>query len=74
MIQLEWVPVEGSSRITAMAYDATTETIYVQFPNGKKWHYDGCPTPIWEEFRATPSKGQYIAQILNHRPNGQYVG
>ena len=72
MIELEWIPVEGSERISAMAYDSATETIYVQFPKGgTQWHYDGCPPHLWSEFVAAPSKGQYIHQVLNNRPNGR---
>lgn len=70
MIDLEWMPVTDSSRITAMAYDSTTETIFVQFPDGVQWQYESCPPIIWDEFRCS-SKGTYISQVLNHRPNSR---
>ncbi len=71
---LEWTPVD-STRIVAEAYDAETETIYVRFPNGVEWRYEACPPFVWEEFTAPgQSRGQYIAHVLNNKPNGRYSG
>jgi YD repeat-containing protein len=70
-----WIDVHGSGRITAMAYDASSETIYVRFPNGKAWWYGSCPSRVWDEFSdGMTSKGQYIARVLNHHPNGEWGG
>jgi hypothetical protein len=70
---IEWIEVSGSSRIVAEAYDFDTETIYVRFPNGVEWWYSACPAHVWEEFRSQ-SRGQYIHDVLNHKPNGRYAG
>ena len=32
---IEWIPVIGSRRIIAQAYDPRIETIYVRFRNGR---------------------------------------
>jgi hypothetical protein len=72
---IEWIPVIGSTRITAEAYDASMETIYVRFPNGVEWRYAACPPQIWEAFRAQgQSRGKYIHEVLNHKPNGRHAG
>jgi len=72
---IEWIPVEGSSRVLAEAYVAETETILVRFPDGTEWAYSACPTSVWAEFTAPgQSRGQYIAQILNAKPNGRWSG
>lgn len=72
---LEWIPVADSSRIVALAYDSEVEAIYVRFPNGVEWQYELCPQHVWDEFSAPgQSKGQYIDQVLNHKPHGRYVG
>lgn len=72
---MEWIPVTGSKRITAEAYDATTETIYVRFPNGVEWWYAACPPNVWDAFTAPgQSRGQYIKDVLNHKPNGRHTG
>ena len=69
---IEWNPV-SSSVITAEAYDAETETIYVRFTNGQEWGYSACPKHVWEEFTAPgQSKGQYLNQILKQKPNARY--
>ena len=69
---LEWQAVD-SKRITAEAYDPIAETIYVRFPNAVEWWYSACPPSVWEEFAApATSKGSYIKDVLNHRPNGKH--
>lgn len=72
---IEWQPVFGSSRIVAEAYDASTERILVRFPNGVEWWYGACPPQTWEQFTApNQSRGQYIKEVLNHKPHGRFVG
>ncbi len=72
---LTWVPVSGSSRIVAEAYDPQAERIYVRFPNGIEWWYAGCPPQVWQEFTAPgQSRGQYISDVLNHKPHGRHSG
>ncbi len=72
---IEWVPVSGSTRIEAEAYDAEAETIYVRFPNGVEWWYAACPLQVWEEFSASgQSRGEYIRNVLNFKPNGRHAG
>jgi hypothetical protein len=70
---VEWIPVAGSTRIVAEAYDDQTETIYVRFPDGTSWFYAGCPPHVWVEF-TSQSRGKYISQVLNFRPNGRFAG
>lgn len=68
---IEWIDVADSQRVIAMAYDAISETIYVRFPNGIEWFYGQCPPSTWDEFRVS-SKGRYIRDVLDHRPNGRH--
>ncbi|MGH3273031.1 MAG: KTSC domain-containing protein, partial [Streptosporangiaceae bacterium] len=49
---IEWIPVNGSSRVVAEAYDPETETILVRFPDGTEWSYSACSPAVWEEFSA----------------------
>jgi hypothetical protein len=72
---IEWIPVAGSTRITAEAYDAGGERILVRFPNGVEWWYSACPPAVWAAFTAPgQSRGQFIAEVLNFKPNGRYAG
>ena len=69
---LEWMQVSDSERVVAVAYDEESERIHVQFPDGARWWYAGCPRQTWEEFTMPgTSKGQYIHRVLNSHSNGQ---
>jgi hypothetical protein len=69
---IEWIPVQGSSRIAAEAYDPDSETIYVRFPDGVEFWYSNCPPHVWQEFTAPgQSRGQYIQQVLDFKPKGK---
>jgi KTSC domain len=72
---IEWIPVSNSTRIIAEAYDPETETIYVRFLDGVEWWYSACPPQVWAEFTApNQSRGQYINDVLDFKPNGRYGG
>jgi hypothetical protein len=71
---IEWILVQGSSRVVANAYDVETETIYVRFPNGVEWWYSACPPVVWERFTAPgQSRGEFIKEVLNAKPNGRFA-
>jgi len=72
---IEWMPVSGSSRIVAEAYDLETERIYVRFADGVEWWYAACPRNVWEGFTAPgQSRGKYIHEVLEYKPNGRHAG
>ena len=68
---LEWVPVDGSSSVAAIAYDDDTQRIFVTFSSGSQYWYDECSMETWQEFVAAPSKGQFVNRELRHRPFGR---
>ena len=73
MSEIEWIEVGDSERIVAMAYDEDVETIYVRFTDGVEWLYEQCPPNVWQEFSAPgQSKGGYIFDTLNHKPNRRH--
>ena len=70
----DWIPVSGSTRIVAEAYDSETEKIYVRFKDGVEWYYAACPPSVWEEFTAHgQSRGQYMRRVLDHKPHGRHT-
>ena len=72
---IQWIAVDGSTRIVAEAYIAETETILVRFPDGVEWAYSACPPVVWAEFTAPgQSRGQYIARVLDAKPHGRWQG
>lgn len=70
---IDWQPVTNSTRIVAEAYLPEAETILVRFPDGVEWAYSACPPSVWEEF-THGSRGQYIATVLNGKPNSKWAG
>lgn len=69
---IEWQPVGDSKRIVAEAYDVESERIYVRFPDNVEWWYAACPPTVWAEFtKPGQSRGKYIQNVLNHKPNGR---
>jgi hypothetical protein len=69
---VEMFPV-ASSRITEMGYDPETATVYVRFTDGRSWCYMNVPQDVWDQFVASPSKGQFIKETLDayqHGPAG----
>lgn len=72
---INWQPVTGSSRIIAEAYLSEAETILVRFPDGVEWFYSACAPFVWHEFTAPgQSRGKYIANVLDAKPNGPWSG
>ena len=72
---IDWRGVGNSSRIVAEAFDVEGERIYVRFPNGVEWWYAACTIEVWEAFCAPgQSRGKYIAEVLNFKPNGRHSG
>ena len=69
---IEWISVSDSTRIVAEAFDPEAERIYVRFPDGVEWWYGACTAQTWSEF-TSGSRGQYIYNTLNHKPNGRYA-
>jgi hypothetical protein len=68
---LDWIPVTGSSRIVAEAYDRETATIFVRFQDGVEWSYWACSLAVWHEFtRPEQSRGRFIRDVLDTKPNG----
>ncbi|WP_432562998.1 KTSC domain-containing protein [Kineococcus sp. SYSU DK003] len=70
MSNIQWTHVH-SSRITAEAYDAVKQRIYVRFPDGVEYWYGNCTPEVWADFTAPgQSRGKYIAAHLDERPRG----
>lgn len=74
-MMVDWKRVSGSTRIVAEAYDPESERIYVRFPDGVEWWYGACPESVWRAFtKPGQSRGEFIADVLDHKPNGRHTG
>lgn len=72
IVDIEWIEVPESSRISAMAYDRENERILVRLRSGDKgWQYLGCPPGVWDDFsNPATSKGAFIHERLNFHQHG----
>ena len=55
----EMQPV-NSSNVAAVGFDATNQTVYVQFLNGSIYAYKGVQEHEFENLRTAPSVGSYL--------------
>lgn len=59
----------SSSNIVSAGYDASSETLEIEFTNGSVYQYYNVPQPIYDAFIAAPSAGKFLAyQIKNVFP------
>lgn len=70
MPELAWFPVK-SSNVAAVAYDATTSTLYVKFKSGPTWKYAPVPESVYTTFFVVPSAGRYFAEAVKGRYQGE---
>ena len=48
-----------SSAIKSVGYDATTQTLEVEFIKGSVYQYRGVPISLYTEFMSAPSMGKF---------------
>ena len=62
---MEWVPLD-SSVLTAVAYRAGLQQLYLQFQEGNIYRYFACPRSVYKELLAAESKGGYFVQHIRN--------
>lgn len=75
------IPVVGSSRIAAYAWEpgartegrgARTGLLQIEFPNGARWYYFGVPEMVFESWLMARSKGSFFNENIQwsypHKP------
>jgi hypothetical protein len=50
----------ASSNVASVGYDEQSETLEVEFLNGTVYQYFNVGMDLYEQFRAAPSKGQFL--------------
>lgn len=56
-----------SSNLISIGYDEKTKKLEVEFKGGTIYQYDGVEPESWEEFKVSPSKGQFFHQTIKNR-------
>lgn len=61
---MEWIDTPESSNIVRFAYDSQSQILAVEFKAGSVYNYYDIPESIFEQMKAAPSKGQFLAQHI----------
>ena len=60
--EMEYTP--ESESVEEIGYDADGEEVWVRFKRSGLYVYSGVPSIVWEDFRAAPSKGRFVNEVL----------
>ena len=61
---MNWIETPESSNIARFDYDTDSSVLIVEFLKGGTYNYYDVPVVIFEQMRAAPSKGQFLAQNI----------
>lgn len=68
---MEMIATPESSNLTSFGYDEGSSILRVEFHNGGVYDYFDVPNGVFEQMKAAPSKGQFLAQ--NIKPYFRYA-
>ena len=54
----------ASSNVKAVGYDGHTQTLEVEFLNGRVYQYYGVPENMHSQFMQVPSKGKFLLAYI----------
>ncbi|SDG57741.1 KTSC domain-containing protein [Thalassobaculum litoreum] len=63
---MTWMAVD-SSTIARMDYDEPRRVLKIEFKNGTRYEYYDVPTNIFQQMKAAPSKGHFLAVSIKGR-------
>lgn len=63
---MERTPLQSRAVVSA-AYDATNETLELEFASGRIYQYDGVPQGAYDWLLRAPSKGAFVSRMINDR-------
>jgi len=61
-----WIPVD-SSNLSDVAYDDTTQTLFIRFKAGNVYEYFDVPESVFQELLGADSKGKYFNANIKNR-------
>lgn len=56
----------ASSNIASIGYDATTETLEIEFLSGSVYQYYNVPQNVYDELMAEGSKGRFLNTYIKN--------
>ena len=61
---MTWIDTPESSNITGFGYDGDAQVLTVEFKKGGRYQYYDVPQMVFDQMKAAPSKGQFLAQNI----------
>lgn len=65
--------IPNSSAIVEMYFDSESNQIYIEFPSGDVWQYQGNPT-MWKNWTGSASVGSFYSHFVKGKVAGGYIG
>jgi hypothetical protein len=63
---MQAIPID-SSALEAVAYDAATQRLEIEFRDGRTYEYRNIPAEVHRDLMRAPSKGQYFNAAIRAR-------
>jgi hypothetical protein len=57
----------ASAAVSSAGYDAEAQILELEFSSGRIYRYEGVPRGTYEWLLRAPSKGGYVARMINDR-------
>ena len=64
---MNWIETPDSSNIARYRYDINGHVLQVEFKNGGTYNYYDVPQVVFDQMKAAPSMGQFLAQNVKGR-------
>lgn len=61
---MSWIETPDSSNIARYKYEEKTRVLTVEFKNGGTYNYYDVPPAVFEQMKAAPSKGGFLARNI----------
>ena len=66
--EIEFFPVESSSKLCARGYSAAKKKIYTRFSDGAQYEYPVPSDSVWKDFERAKSAGSFVHTQLSKTP------
>ena len=61
---MDWITSPESSNVERFKYNESDKVLSVEFKGGVTYNYFDIPDSVFEQMKAAPSKGQFLAQQI----------
>jgi len=61
---MSWIETPDSSNLARYKYDDRARVLTVEFKNGGTYNYYDVPQAVFEQMKAAPSKGEFLARSI----------